>query len=214
MEMAPDYIARKNGKTEFEYTHPMMEEILSETYGVALYQEQVIRISNVLAGFSMSEGDGLRKAMGKKLPEEMAKHRGRFIEGCGANGIDEGIARQVFDMIERFAGYGFNKAHSAAYAVIAAQTAYMKANYPVEFMAAVLSTEIGNSDKIVSNISECRRSGIAVLPPSDQRDPHRRRRKLRPRQHRQRIQMQPSGQVQPTHRLKWIHGQIRHEHPN
>lgn len=166
MEMAPDYIARKHGRTEIEYMHPMMEEILSETYGVALYQEQVIRISNVLAGFSMSEGDGLRKAMGKKLPEEMAKYRGRFIEGCKGNGIAGDVAGQVFDMIERFAGYGFNKAHSAAYAVIAAQTAYMKANYPVEFMAALLSTEIGNTDKIVSNVSECRRSGIAVLPPN------------------------------------------------
>jgi DNA polymerase-3 subunit alpha len=166
MEMAPDYIARKHGRTEIEYTHPLLEEILAETYGVALYQEQVIRISNVLAGFSMAEGDGLRKAMGKKLPEEMAKYRGRFVDGCRANGIEESIARQVFDMIERFAGYGFNKAHSAAYAVIAAQTAYMKANYPVEFMAAVLTTEIGNSDKIVSNVNECRRTGITVLPPN------------------------------------------------
>lgn len=166
MEMAPDYIARKHGRTAIEYDHPLLEEILSETYGVALYQEQVIRISNVLAGFTMAEGDGLRKAMGKKLPEEMAKYRGRFVDGCRANGIDEAIGRQVFDMIERFAGYGFNKAHSAAYAVIAAQTAYMKANYPVEFMAALLSTEIGNTEKIVSNVNECRRTGITVLPPN------------------------------------------------
>src|SRR6476661_6091381 len=122
MEMAPDYIARKHGRTEIEYMHPQMESILNETYGVALYQEQVIRIANVLAGFSMAEGDGLRKAMGKKLPEEMAKYRGRFIDGSVKNSIDANVAGQIFDMIERFAGYGFNKAHSAAYAVIAAQT--------------------------------------------------------------------------------------------
>lgn len=165
MEMAPDYIARKHGRTEIEYMHPQMEPILRETYGVALYQEQIIRIANVLAGFSMAEGDGLRKAMGKKLPEEMAKYRDRFVAGCGQNGIAEKLAGEIYDMIERFAGYGFNKAHSAAYAVIAAQTAYMKANYPVEFMAALLTTEIGNTEKIVSNIVECRRAGINVLPP-------------------------------------------------
>jgi DNA polymerase-3 subunit alpha len=165
MEMAPDYIARKHGRTEIEYMHPQMEAILSETYGVALYQEQVIRIANVLAGFSMAEGDGLRKAMGKKLPEEMAKYRERFVSGCVQNGIKERLGGEIFDMIERFAGYGFNKAHSAAYAVIAAQTAYMKANYPVEFMAAMLTNDIGNTEKLVFNIVECRRSGIPVLPP-------------------------------------------------
>jgi len=165
MEMAPEYIARKHGRTPIEYMHPDMEPILRETYGVALYQEQIIRIANVLAGFSMSEGDGLRKAMGKKLPEEMAKYRNRFVNGCAENSIKEKLGREIFDMIERFAGYGFNKAHSAAYAVIAAQTAYMKANFPVEFMAAILSTDIGNTEKVVFNIVECRRSGIAVLPP-------------------------------------------------
>lgn len=166
MEMAPDYIARKHGRTEIEYMHPKMESILSETYGVTLYQEQVIQISNVLAGFSMAEGDGLRKAMGKKLPEEMAKYRDRFVTGCLANDIPAKLGGEIFDMIERFAGYGFNKAHSAAYAVIAAQTAYMKANYPVEFMAALLTTEIGNTEKIVSNVAECRRTGIEVLSAS------------------------------------------------
>ncbi|MGH2560967.1 MAG: DNA polymerase III subunit alpha [Thermomicrobiales bacterium] len=165
MEMAPDYIARKHGRTPIEYVHPELEAILAETYGIALYQEQIIRIANVLAGFSMAEGDGLRKAMGKKLPEEMAKYRGRFVEGCHAHGIAKGLATDIFNMIERFAGYGFNKAHSAAYAVIAAQTAYMKANYRVEFMAALLTTEIGNSDKVVFNIVECRRAGIPLLPP-------------------------------------------------
>ncbi len=165
MAMAPDYIARKHGRTEIEYIHPEVEPILSETYGVALYQEQVIRIANVLAGFSMAEGDGLRKAMGKKLPEEMAKYRDRFVSGCGERAIGKRLATDVFAMIERFAGYGFPKAHSAAYAVIAAQTAYLKANHPVEFMAALLSSELGNTDRIVSLLAECRRAGIPVLPP-------------------------------------------------
>jgi DNA polymerase-3 subunit alpha len=166
MEMAPDYISRKHGRTPIEYMHPDMEPILRETYGVALYQEQVIRIANVLAGFSMSEGDGLRKAMGKKLPEEMAKYRDRFVAGCRERGVEQRLAGAIFAMIERFAGYGFNKAHSAAYAVIAAQTAFLKAHFPVEFMAALLSSEIGNADRIVSLMAECRRAGIAVLPPN------------------------------------------------
>lgn len=165
MEMAPDYISRKHGQTPIEYMHPDMEPILRETYGVALYQEQVIRIANVLAGFSMSEGDGLRKAMGKKLPQEMAKYRDRFVSGCQERGIEKRLAGDIFAMIERFAGYGFNKAHSAAYAVIAAQTAYLKAHFPVEFMAALLSAELGNADRLVSLMAECRRAGIAILPP-------------------------------------------------
>ena len=166
MAMAPEYISRKHGRTPIEYVHPDVEPILRETYGVALYQEQVIRIANVLAGFSMSEGDGLRKAMGKKLPEQMTKYKDRFVSGCGERGIEKRLASDIFAMIERFAGYGFPKAHSAAYAVIAAQTAYLKANYPVEFMAALLSSELGNTDRIVSLMAECRRSGIAVLPPN------------------------------------------------
>ncbi len=166
MAMAPEYISRKHGRTPIEYVHPDVEPILRETYGVALYQEQVIRIANVLAGFSMAEGDGLRKAMGKKLPEEMTKYKDRFVSGCGERGIEKRLAAEIFAMIERFAGYGFPKAHSAAYAVIAAQTAYLKANHPVEFMAALLSSELGNTDRIVSLMAECRRAGIAVLPPS------------------------------------------------
>src|ERR671910_102330 len=166
MAMAPEYISRKHGRTSIEYVHPDVEPILRETYGVALYQEQVIRIANVLAGFSMSEGDGLRKAMGKKLPEEMTKYKDRFVSGCSERGIEKRLASEIFAMIERFAGYGFPKAHSAAYAVIAAQTAYLKANHPVEFMAALLSSELGNTDRIVSLMAECRRAGIKVLPPS------------------------------------------------
>src|SRR5215217_2110441 len=166
MAMAPDYISRKHRRTPIEYVHPEVEPILRETYGVALYQEQVIRIANTLAGFSMAEGDGLRKAMGKKLPEQMIKYKDRFVSGCGDRGIEKRLASDIFAMIERFAGYGFPKAHSAAYAVIAAQTAYLKANHPVEFMAALLSSELGNTDRIVSLMAECRRAGIAVLSPS------------------------------------------------
>ena len=165
MEMAPDYIARKHGRTPISYMHAELEPILGETYGVALYQEQVIRIANLLAGFSMAEGDGLRKAMGKKLPEVMAKYRDRFVAGCVEHGLENPLAGELCEMIERFAGYGFNKAHRAAYAVIAAQTAFLKANYPVEFMAALLSAETGNTDKIVLNAAECRRAGIPLLPP-------------------------------------------------
>jgi DNA polymerase-3 subunit alpha len=165
MELAPDYIDRKHGRAPIEYLHPLTEPFLKETYGIAVYQEQVIRMANVLAGFSMSEGDGLRKAMGKKLHDVMAKYRQRFIDGCGENDITPKRAGEIFDLIGKFAGYGFNKSHSAAYAVIAAQTAYLKANYPVEFMAAFCTTEMNNSERIVSNVVECRRSGIAVMPP-------------------------------------------------
>lgn len=165
MEMAPDYISRKHGRTPIAYMHPELESILAETYGVALYQEQVMRIANTLAGFSMAEGDGLRKAMGKKLPAEMAKYRDRFVTGCIEHGLEKPLAVDIYDMIERFAGYGFNKAHSAAYAVIAAQTAYLKANHPVEFMAALTSADIGATEKVVSNLAACRKAGIKVLPP-------------------------------------------------
>ncbi len=165
MQMAPDYIARRHGRSTTEYMHPLMEPILRETHGVPLYQEQVMQIANVLAGFSMAESDGLRKAMGKKLPAEMAKYRDRFVEGCKGNEISAKLAGEIYEMIERFAGYGFPKAHSAAYGVITAQTAYLKANFPVEFMAALMSTEMGATDKTVFNVVECRRAGISLLPP-------------------------------------------------
>ncbi len=166
MELAPDYIARKHGKQEIEYAHPLLEDVLKETYGIALYQEQVMQIANILAGFSMAEADGLRKAMGKKLPAVMAEYKDRFVSGAKEQGVDKKLATDVWDMIERFAGYGFNKSHSAAYAVIAAQTAYLKAHYPVEFMAALMSTEMANSEKTVFNVAECRRAGIPVLQPN------------------------------------------------
>ncbi|MCL5959695.1 MAG: DNA polymerase III subunit alpha [Chloroflexi bacterium] len=165
MTMAPLYIQRKHGQIPIEYRHPDMEPILKETYGVALYQEQIMRIANVLAGYTMSEADALRKAMGKKLPEEMKKHRKRFVSGATKHGLSKGLSEEIFEMIERFAGYGFNKAHSVAYAVIACQTAYFKARYPEAYMTGLLSSEIGNTDKIVTAVSECRRLGIAVLPP-------------------------------------------------
>lgn len=165
MQMAPDYIARRHGRSATEYMHPSLEPILRETHGVPLYQEQVMQIANAVAGFSMAESDGLRKAMGKKLPAEMAKYRDRFVDGCAANDIVKKLACDIFDMIERFAGYGFPKAHSAAYGVITAQTAYLKANFPVEFMAALMSTEMGLTDKTVFNVVECRRSGIPLLSP-------------------------------------------------
>ncbi|MCO5228493.1 MAG: DNA polymerase III subunit alpha [Thermomicrobiales bacterium] len=165
MELAPDYIGRKHGRLEIEYPHPSLAKVLEETYGVALYQEQVMQIANVLAGFSMAEADGLRKAMGKKLPEVMAQYKGSFVGGAEKNGVSEKDANAVWDLIERFAGYGFVKSHSAAYAVIAAQTAYMKAHYPAQFMAALMSTEIESSEKTVINVSECLKAGIRVLPP-------------------------------------------------
>ncbi|HRA47257.1 MAG TPA: DNA polymerase III subunit alpha, partial [Thermomicrobiales bacterium] len=165
MELAPDYISRKRGETEVAYVHPDLEGILAETYGVALYQEQIIQIANQIAGLSMGESDEIRKAMGKKDADVMAKVKGRFVEGCLRRSVDPQITNNIWAMIERFAGYGFNKAHSAAYAVIAAQTGYMRAKYPVEFMAALLSVDIGTSEKVVSDLAECRRIGIKVLPP-------------------------------------------------
>lgn len=163
--LAPDFIARKHGRVPVEYIHPKVERILEESYGIAIYQEQVMQIANVVAGFSMAEGDGLRKVMGKKLPEEMATYESRFVQGAVEHGTDPALAKRIFEMIERFAGYGFPKAHSAAYAVIAAQTAYLKANFPVQFMAALMSSDLNNSEKIVVNVSECRRTGLRLLPP-------------------------------------------------
>ena len=165
MELAPDYIGRKHGRLKIEYPHPTLETVLEETYGVALYQEQVMLIANVLAGFSMAEADGLRKAMGKKLPAVMMEYKERFVQGAAENNISEKDANNVWDMIEKFAGYGFVKSHSAAYGVIAAQTAYMKAHYPAQFMAALMSTEIDSSEKTVTNVAECIKAGIPVLPP-------------------------------------------------
>ena len=163
--MVDDFIARKQGKTEVKYELPELEPILSETYGVIAYQEQVMRISNVLAGFSLGEADLLRKAMGKKNAEVMAKMRGKFVEGAKTQKINERKAAHIFDLMEHFAGYGFNKSHSTAYAFLAYQTAYLKANYPWHFAAALLTIEAQNTDKLAVYLGECRDRGVPVLPP-------------------------------------------------
>ncbi|HEY3305129.1 MAG TPA: DNA polymerase III subunit alpha [Candidatus Binatia bacterium] len=163
--MAEQYIQRKHGREQIKYLHPLLETILKDTYGVIVYQEQVMQIAQVLAGYSMGEADILRRAMGKKDPEEMASQRERFVEGAKKNKIDARTAGEIFDQMETFARYGFNKSHSAAYALISYQTAYLKAHYPVEFMAALLTSETGDTDKVIKNLAECRDKNIEVLPP-------------------------------------------------
>src|SRR5438105_3023429 len=166
MELIPDYIKRKKGATKIRYEHPLLEDICADIYGVMIYQEQVMAAASKLAGYSLAQADLLRRAMGKKDKEKMAKERKNFIEGCArTNKIAEKKANAIFDLLEKFAGYGFNKSHSAAYGVISYQTAYLKAHYPVEFMAGLLSNEINNTDKISVFVGECRRMGISILPP-------------------------------------------------
>ncbi len=166
MEMIPAYVARKHGKEKVEYDHPLLEAILKETFGVFVYQEQVMQAANVLAGYTLGGADMLRRAMGKKDKDKMAKEREKFVKGCHeANSIPRVKAERIFDLLAKFAGYGFNKSHSAAYAVVAYQTAWLKANYPVEFLAALLSNELANTEKIQLFINECRQMKIAVLPP-------------------------------------------------
>jgi DNA polymerase-3 subunit alpha len=165
MEMIPDFIARRHGRVKSTYEHPVMEKHLQETYGIMVYQEQVLKIAADMAGFSMSEADDLRKAMGKKIPALMAEQRAKFLEGAKGRGVKEKVAERVFELMEKFAGYGFNKAHATAYGIVAYQTAYFKANYPVEFMAALLTSEMANTDKVVVHMDECRTMGIGVLPP-------------------------------------------------
>ncbi|MGI9088253.1 MAG: DNA polymerase III subunit alpha [Chthoniobacterales bacterium] len=166
MELIPDFIKRKKGLTKIKYEHPLLEEVCADTYGLMIYQEQVMAAANRLAGYSLGQSDLLRRAMGKKDREKMAKERANFIRGCEAtNGIKEKKANAIFDLLEKFAGYGFNKSHSAAYGLISYQTAYLKANYPVEFMAGLLSNEIDNTEKISVFVGECKRMGIPILPP-------------------------------------------------
>jgi DNA polymerase III subunit alpha len=166
MELIPDYIKRKKGLTKIKYEHPLLKEVCADTYGIMIYQEQVQRAANVLAGYTLGQADLLRRAMGKKDKQKMAKERVNFIEGCKrVNDIDEKKANAIFDLLEKFAGYGFNKSHSAAYGLISYQTAYLKANYPVEFMAGLLSNEVNNTDKISVFVAECQRMGIPILPP-------------------------------------------------
>ena len=166
--MITDYVDRKHGREKVAYFLSDLEPILDETYGVIVYQEQVMKIAAELASYSMAEADDLRKAMGKKIPEIMAKHRQRFVSGAVDNGHAKDKANQLFDLIVKFAGYGFNKSHSAAYALIAYQTAYLKAHYPVEFMASLLTSEMNSIDGVVKFIAECRNHEIPVLPPDIQ----------------------------------------------
>lgn len=163
--MLDDFIKRKHGVVPIRYEHPSLEPILKETYGIMVYQEQIMQIASSLAGFSLAQADLLRKAMGKKIPEVMEKERKNFILGCIKNSIKESLANKIFDLIEYFSGYGFNKSHSTAYALISYRTAYLKANYPVEFMTALLTSERNNTDKIVEYVNEAERMGITVLPP-------------------------------------------------
>jgi DNA polymerase-3 subunit alpha len=163
--MVDAYVRRKRGEEPVDYPHPSLREVLEETYGTFVYQEQIMRIANVLSGFSMNEADGLRKAMGKKKPEEMAKYKDRFLAGAAKRDCPPATASKIWEQIAAFAEYCFNKSHSAAYAVVTYQTAYLKAHYPMEFMAAFLTCDMGNTDKLVEGVDQVRRMGIPLLPP-------------------------------------------------
>lgn len=165
MKMIPDFIARKHGKQQITYELPQLEPILKETYGIILYQEQVMQIANVIGGYTMAQADTLRKMMGKKQVAAMEKEKPKFLEGAKKQHINENKAKTIWDQMETFAEYGFNKSHSAAYAIITYQTAYLKAHYPVAFMAALLTSEKDNRDKIIKHMSNCKEMGINVLPP-------------------------------------------------
>jgi DNA polymerase-3 subunit alpha len=165
MDSIPKYIACKRGRETPDYLHPALEPILNETFGVMTYQEDVMRIARELAGYSMGQADLLRRAMGKKIPAEMAKHQEVFVKGAGERGISANIAEQIFEQAAKFAGYGFNKGHAAAYAQVAYQTAYLKANYPVEFLAASMTLDIGSTDRLNIFRQEAQRLDIRVAPP-------------------------------------------------
>ncbi|MGB3022337.1 MAG: DNA polymerase III subunit alpha, partial [Methyloceanibacter sp.] len=166
MDNIDSYVNRKHGREDPDYLHPLIQPILEETYGVIIYQEQVMQIAQTLSGFSLGEADLLRRAMGKKIKKEMDRQRTRFVEGAVANGVDRGRAEFIFELVAKFAGYGFNKSHAAAYALIAYQTAYLKANYPIEFLAASMTLDLGNTDKLNIFAQEARRMGIPIEPPS------------------------------------------------
>ncbi|MDX1420227.1 MAG: DNA polymerase III subunit alpha, partial [Rubricoccaceae bacterium] len=165
MDLIPTYIARKHGHERVAYPHPMLQEILEPTYGIPVYQEQVMQMAQTMGGYTLGGADLLRRAMGKKKQAEMDKQRVVFVEGAAAKGVDETTANEVFDMMAKFAGYGFNKSHSAAYSVVAYQTAYLKAHYPAEFMAAVLTTEMHDSKKLAIALDATRMAGLEILPP-------------------------------------------------
>ena len=164
--MVDDFIDRKHGRAVVQYMHPSLEQILKPTYGIILYQEQVMQIAQVLANYTLGAADLLRRAMGKKKPEEMASQRAIFTDGASSRGIDETVSTNIFDLIEKFAGYGFNKSHSAAYALVSYQTAWLKTHFSAEFMAAVISSDLDNTEKVVNFIRECKSMNLKVLPPS------------------------------------------------
>ncbi len=166
MDLIPDFIERKHGRQKVAYLDRRLQPILGPTYGIMVYQEQVMQIAQAIGGYTLGGADLLRRAMGKKKPEEMAQHRGIFVEGAKANGVEGHTAHELFDLMEKFAGYGFNKSHAAAYALVAYQTAWLKAHYGAQFMAAVLSSDMDDIDKVRELIKDCRRMGITMLPPS------------------------------------------------
>ena len=163
--MVDDFVRRKHGIDEVSYQHPLLEPILNNTYGVILYQEQVMQIAQELAGYSLGSADLLRRAMGKKRARGNGKAANHILRGAKKENIDSKIATEIFDLMEKFAGYGFNKSHSAAYALISYQTAWLKANYPTEFMAAVLSSDMDNTDKVITFLEDVKLMGIEILPP-------------------------------------------------
>src|SRR5690606_18802546 len=165
MENIPAYIRRKKGEEEPDYLHESLEGILKETFGIMIYQEQVMQIAQELSGYSLGSADLLRRAMGKKIKEEMDAQRKAFVDGAAARGVAEANASQIFDQVAKFAGYGFNKSHAAAYALVAYQTAWLKANYPVEFFAASMTLDLGNTDKLNVFRQELSRLGIKLLSP-------------------------------------------------
>ena len=165
MDNIPIYIDVKKGNKEADYLHPWLEDTLKETYGVIIYQEQVMQIAQILSGYSLGEADLLRRAMGKKIKEEMDKQRLRFVSGAKEKGVDEKQSGGIFDLVAKFAGYGFNKSHAAAYAFVSYQTAFLKANYPTEFMAAVMTYDMSNTDKLAIDIQEVKRLKIDLIPP-------------------------------------------------
>lgn len=165
MEWIPDYISGKHGKKKVSYLHPKLAPILAKTYGVAIYQEQVMQIARDLAGFTMGQADVLRKAMGKKIASLLAEQKEKFVEGCVKNGVYKELGEKVFSFIEPFAGYGFNRSHAACYALIAYQTAYLKAHWPAEFMAALLTSDQGDTERVAVEIEECRNMGLSIMPP-------------------------------------------------
>ena len=165
MANIPTYIARKHGKEKIEYPHTLLQKALSETFGVTIYREQVMEIAKLIAGYTLAEADILRRAMGKKIWSEMAQQNKNFVNDALANNIEKHKAQEIFDMVEKFAGYGFNKSHAAAYALISYQTAFLKANFPLEFFTASFNLEVNNTDKLASFVQEAKNCDIKILTP-------------------------------------------------